>query len=57
MLLICDKNPDYDDYRDIEEVEENRKITDWMWEKIFKKDINIMLYRFTTNHWQNWEVG
>ena len=24
---------------------------------LFGKDTSIMLYGFTTNHWQNWEVG
>lgn len=57
MLLICDRAPDNDYFRDVEEVKENRKITDWMWKEIFGKDTGIMLYGFTTNHWQNWEVG
>ena len=57
MLLICDRTLDHDDFRNVEEVEENRKITDWMWKEIFGKDTSIMLYGFTTNHWQNWEVG
>ncbi len=57
MLLICDVSLDFDSSRNVEDVKENRKITDYMWENFFEKDMSMLLYGFTTNHWQNWEVG
>ncbi len=56
-ICICDQAIDHVLDRDVEKVEKNRALCDFLYENIFQKDECLPVFEFTTFHWQNWEQG
>ena len=54
-ICICDRDMDHRSSRSREEVEKNRALCDFLYEKIFASDKSLPIFEFTTYHWENWE--